>query len=582
MSNDPTTAPADPNRPPAAAPPRRRRRWFRRLFVLGLVLLLIVAGLLVAVQLVLQDTDTARRIALPIVERSLGLRLSAEHLRVSLFGHTELTGVSAGLPLDKADFLHVPAIRVSHSNLLQIALSLGKVRLDDVEIDRPTVDVVQDQNGQWNLLQVVDILGKLGGSNNAQPTPTSGGVPQLPAVHLNDGTIKVADAKGHQGQVYPLDVSGQPTPDGLVFQYDLSAGPKGAELLKVGGRVAPGNSWTHEVTADAGHLDPLAKSFGIPSTYAASVSATWDGKLTDGKVGGRLTLERVSAAAVPSLGDVGVTGAVDVTTGGSAAPAVAGGGVAGPVPIVTLSPSNLIVATSSATLPVLGVRAGAIFYDDTGVHTRGLKVNGPGRGGQPGRVVRPQEPERRRVGPLDGPEAGRPASARPGSLTASLRQPFPGQPLVRVTVDDRGDIGGTAATAAAAAGDLPATAGTKWDAGVEVVGQGTSFNSIDWVLTVPRLNVDSKGKRYDLSGLSAQVQQRPTTIDLLGLTLPPAAGATSTTTVATTGGTATAGPGATKAAPADAASATSGGGSRSATAVPPSPPPGRPAPARSA
>ena len=541
-ANSPTPPPAPQQRSP------RKRRWFLRLFVALVILLVVVGGLLVAVQLVLQDTEVARNIALPIVERKLGLRLHAKGLRVSLLGHTELTDVSVGLPLDKADFLTVPEIKVTHGNLLEIILDLG-VTLHNIEIDRPTVDVVQDENGAWNLLEVVNILGRLGGSNNPQPTATSGGVPKLPAVHLVDGTVKVVDNHGHRGDVYPLNVSGEPQ-DLLVWKYDLSAGPKDAELLKVGGVVAPGGSWTHEVTAAVGHLDSLAKSFGVPSTYGASVRATWDGQLTDGKVGGKLTLQQVSATDVPSLGTVGVTGAVDVATGGPA-PAVAAGGVAGPAPLVTLTPTNLMVATSNVTLPTINVATGTLVYDATGLHARGLKVNALGGAASLDLSADPKTMNVDAAAHWAGLTLTSGIS-QAGSLTATLRQPFPNQPLVHVELDDRGNI---AATPVAVAKD-GAKAGTRWDAGVQVTGQGTSWTSIDWLLSVPRLTVVSSGTNYDLSGLSAQVQQRPTTIDLLGLTLPPAAGANSATTTAVTGNTG-----------APVATGAGGGGSRSATAV---------------
>ncbi len=537
----PQAAPPQSSSPPPAPPPRKRR-WFLRLFVLLVVLLLIGGGLLLAVQWALQNTDYAREIALPIVEQQLGLRLHAKGLKVSLLGHTELTDVDVGLPLDKADFLHVPAIRVKHANLLGIILARA-VTLDDVTIDKPTVDVVQDANGQWNLLQVVGILGRLGGSNNAQPTPTSGGVPKLPAVHLIDGTINLADNGKHRVKIYPLNVSGNPQ-DQLVWKYDLAAGPTGAEFLKVAGVVAPGGSWTHEVTAAVGHLDPLAQAFGVPSTYGAAINLTWDGGLSDGKVGGKLKLQQVSAFGVPSLGNVGVTGSLDVTTGGSAPAAPAGANAAvvagsGLAPLVTLTPSNLLVQTSNPTVPTLGVATGNITYDAAGLHTRGLKVNVLGGAAS---IDASADPKTQNVD-LTAHWTGLTLAAdisQAGTLTASVRQPFPGQPLIRVELDDRGSIGATTASAGQAA--------TNWDAGVKVTGQGTSWTSVDWVLAVPRLNVVSGNAKYDLSGLSAQVQQRPTTIDLLGLTLPPATGAATTTTVAsnvtssrvTTGGPTTA------------------------------------------
>ena len=514
----------------ATAKPRKRHGCLFRSFVLFIVLLLLVAGLLVGVQWALQNTDYARNIALPIVERKLGLRLHAKGLKVSLFGHTELTDVSAGLPLDDQDFLHVPVLKVKHANLLQIIIDRG-VSLDDITIERPTVDVVKDKYGQWNLLRVIDILGKLGGSNDPQPTATSGGVPKLPAVHLVDGTIKINDGGGHYAEVAPLNVTGQPD-QLLTWRYDLHAGPKDAELLAVTGIVAPGNTWAHRLTAAVGHLDPLAQAFGSKAgAYDASVNANWVGQLTDGKVGGRLTLTQVSATGVPVAGDVSIAnGVVDVTTGGTApaAAAVPAGAVAAAsaAPLVTLAPANLVIKTTKGPLPELGVLSGQLVYDATGVHARGLKVAALGGAASADLAF---DPKSQNVD-VSAHWSGLTLAAgirQAGSLTASLRQPFPGQPLIRVEVDDQGSLGEVSATAAG-------KGGTRWDAGVALTGQGSSWSSIDWVLGVPKLRVDSGAKSYDLSGISAVVQQRPATadkpatVDLLGLTLPPSTGASTT------------------------------------------------------
>ena len=516
----PTPPPPAPARPPA--PPKPHGCFFR-LFVAMVVLLLVLGGLLVVAQWALQNTDYARKIALPIVEQKLGLRLNAKGLKVSLLGYTELTDVEAGLPLDDQYFLHVPEIDVRHANLFQILLDRA-VTLDDVTVKGPTVDVVQDKDGQWNLLRVVAILGRLGGSNDPRPTATSGGVPRLPAVHLVNGTIRVADLAGHRATVAPLDVVGEP--DHLLkWNYNLTAGPAGAELLKVDGVVAPGGDWQHRLTVAVGHLDPLARAFGVDSTYAAVVAARWEGQLTDGKVGGRLTLQDVFAADVPGTGDVSVTGAIDVATGGGGAspagPAPASAvAAASPAPLVTLVPVNLQLVAGK--VPAVGVTAGAVVYDGGGLHARGLRVNALGGAAN---LDLTADPKTQNVD-LSAHWSGLTLAAgisQAGSLTASLRQPFPNHPLIRLEVDDQGAIGGTPVAAAKGGG--------RWDAAFQVTGQGVAWTSIDWVLAVPRLKVDTGGTTYDLSGISAAVQQRPTTIDLLGLTLPPNAGATTTVAV---------------------------------------------------
>ena len=137
-------------------------------------------------------------------------------------------------------------------------------------------------------------------------------MPKLPRIKLVDGVVTVKDNKGHTAKLSPVNVDGDP--DGkLVWTYELSIGPKDAEQVHVKGEVAPGSNWQHRLTADVANLDPLVRDFGGPGSYGAAVHAKWDGALAEGgKVAGTLTLTDVSAKAVPSLGDVAVTGGIGV------------------------------------------------------------------------------------------------------------------------------------------------------------------------------------------------------------------------------------------------------------------------------
>src|SRR3712207_2393519 len=106
---DPTTSPAPAPPPkqteqerderrPREEKPRRRHPFLRfllRTFIVIVVLLIILA---IAIQAVLM-TDLPRKVALPIVEKALGLRIEASSLSTGWLGHTTLHDVKVSLPL---------------------------------------------------------------------------------------------------------------------------------------------------------------------------------------------------------------------------------------------------------------------------------------------------------------------------------------------------------------------------------------------------------------------------------------------------------------------------------------------------
>jgi hypothetical protein len=468
----------------------KMRKWLIRI---SLSLLILVIAVVAIVQAVLWS-PLPKRIVTQQIEKELGLRISCDSLRTGWLGKSELTNVSLGLPLSPGDFLKVKTLRIKHSSL--IGLALGNVTVDSVEIDQPVVEVLQNQQGQWNLQQVAVLLGRLGGGNSTsanapQAKSANTGVPLLPTIKLMDGTIQVTDKDHHQLNLRPLNVTGDPS-GLLVWNYDLTIG----DSVHLNGRVAPGGNWQHTVTLTAHKLDPLLKDWGI-ATYGTDLNATWYGQLVSGgKITGTLVLNQMTAKGIPTLGDVSVGGSILAENEGST---------------LLLHPNRLDVKTSYVMVPELGVESGTIVSDASGLHAQALKVRAFGGLSNLDASFDPRSMAIDLAANWSGLSLAKKTS-QSGSLTASLRQPFANQPVIKVDLVSTGTVGDTTADALS----LP----SRWSAKVNLTGQGNSWQSIDWVLNVPQMSYITGSRTLDLSQLSAHVSQRLPVVELTDLSLP--------------------------------------------------------------
>jgi hypothetical protein len=452
------------------------RRWLKRISIgLG-----VVAGLLLLLAIVVQIvlwTSIPKNVAVSLVEKQLGLKISTSNLSIGWWGSTELDDVKLGLPMAGDSFLTVKSLKVHNTSLIGLALGRA-VSIDSVEIDQPDVFIVQDATGQWNLQQVATLLGKALGSNTANK-PTSTGVPNLPKILLTNGTVHIVDNRKQESTLTPLTVTGNP--DGsLLWRYDA----KVADAIHVSGEVAPGGNWQHRVALTAHNLEPLVAGFKLP-TYHADLDATWTGQASNGVVTGTLAIAKASASDVPQAGNVSISGGIGFT--------VAGG-------VVTANPSKLVIDTSLAAVPTITLDSGSVFFDPAGLHVKQVRV--AALGGQ-SQVTADYNPATM-AADLRADWAGlslQQQTSQAGYLTLSLRQPFPNQPVIKLALKTNGTVG-TAVT------EIGGAAPDTWATDLELDGHGTSWGDIDWVFAAPTLRYDSGGKTYSLANLSAHVSER--------------------------------------------------------------------------
>ena len=265
------------------------RRWTVRILI-GLATLIVLVA--VAVQLVLWS-QLPKNLILPQVEKQLGLEIKAGRMTTGWLGYTTLSDVSVSLPLAQKAFLNVPTLKLKENSVFALALTQA-LGLNDIEIDRPTVVVLQNADGSWNLQEVAELLGKIGGGKEGSDSSASGGVPKLPNVRLLDGTVKVLDNQHHTTQLSPLSVNGYAAGP-LVWNYEVAI----AQSVSLQGKVAPGGNWQHVLKLQAHHLEALTGNFAVP-TYGADLAATWSGQLDGGNVAGTLSIDHATAASTPA------------------------------------------------------------------------------------------------------------------------------------------------------------------------------------------------------------------------------------------------------------------------------------------
>jgi hypothetical protein len=463
-----------------------KRRWILR-FLLGAVALALL--LLLAVQVVLW-TDLPRNWVLGAIQEKLQLRVGAQQLTTGWGGHTALSGVNMSLPLAEEAFLQTPRLTVEHTGLL--GLIIGRpLRVESIVIDHPNLLVRQQADGRWNLEEVAELIRRAGGGKTAdtqgQPK-TSTGAPQLPRVSVRDAVVRLVDVRGRQATISPVSIEGKPEGP-LVWRYEASV-PNRLELT---GEIAPGADWQHEATIQLNNLGPWVRPF-LSNPSAATLetlqrfklNAQWNGRVA-GSLKGRLDLKELL------VGGYTATGPVDVTFD---SPDAAG--------VTTISPAGVrITSPFKEHIPDARVTAGTIALDGKSISAKDLSLAFAGGEVRLGGSFAWNSGEAKAEAwwnNLVFPKG----TLHSGSLTASLRQPWPNQPVIDVTLNSKGHRGADA-----------------WETRLTLAGSRKAWDQIDWRLSAPALAYWTPTQAYNLDNLQATLSTRGNLLTLDSLSLPP-------------------------------------------------------------
>jgi hypothetical protein len=277
----------------------RRRRWILR----GLVSLLVLVIAIAIIGEILFATQIPQDLVLSLVQKQLGLRMSAKSLSTGWGGRTTLEEVTISLPLADRPFLTVGELEIQHTWLPWILISRS-ISIHKISCDKAEIDLIQDARGNWNIQQAARSVTRGGDSGNSADSDKKPNLPEWPDLQVSNATVVIADNQQRSTNITNLSFDGQS--DGpLVWRYQANVPGQ----LDISGKVAPGGTWSHEVVLALHHagswISPWIKSWSDSSR----VNVHWVGELDSGRLNARLNVENVE------YGQTSVAGAADVTTG---------------------------------------------------------------------------------------------------------------------------------------------------------------------------------------------------------------------------------------------------------------------------
>src|SRR5437870_10910745 len=275
--------------------PHRYRNWLVRILMIAIAVIAIVG---VAIQLIL-TTDLPKNLVVSGLEKQLGLRVSASSMSTAWLGRSTLEDVTLALPLAEESFLSVPQLKIRHSTLFSLLLR-QPIHIDEMYFDRPHLIVRQNALGRWNVEEAMALITRAAGGKSADNEQKATGAPvQLPLVSLSDGTLELIDNENRKVTLQPLEMRGTPQ-NSLSWHFQASI----SDLLRLEGRVAPGQSWNHQVDFSLQHAEEVFKPWIAAWPQPTQLSGNWTGQVNNDSVEGRLDLKR------GQIGPVGLAGAI--------------------------------------------------------------------------------------------------------------------------------------------------------------------------------------------------------------------------------------------------------------------------------
>jgi hypothetical protein len=461
------------------------RRWLLRIFVTFIILLIVG---IITVQIVL-STSVPRNLVLGQVQKALGLRISAESLSTGWWGDSSLHNVTLSLPLAGESFLNVKTLRVRHTILPAILIGRD-VKLTALEFDGPELLVRQEVTGRWNVLDVLDLLRRAGGGQQAADTSKDkkSDRAEIPEIVVKDGTVRVIDQRRRTAVISPVNLQGHP--DGaLVWRYDVTAGPADQPQFHLLGKLAPGGEWRHEVAITMADLEPWigpwTANFSTNFREAINrsvVNGQWRGEVVNGSVKGLLELTDFHAGPVAAKGVVNLGYADGAWSGQSSSLQISG---------VPGAPSAIAITSGAVVLEGSTVRTENLLAT---VAAGDVRIDGKYDWDQQSGDLH-----------ADWHHLIAPANFnQSGSLEAHTRNNFPGVQHVEANLTSSGSAPGYA-----------------WETTLKLDGAGKTFDAVNWDLTAQKLQLTRGKVVANLDGLTAKLEHTPKRLKLAQLSIPP-------------------------------------------------------------
>ena len=92
--------------------------------------------------------------------------------------------------------------------MLPLLLFGRPLHIISMDLDRPMLNLLQDDSGRWNLLRAFDIALRTG--EPSVPQQSARTVPSIPAISVSEGTINITDARQRSASIAPVTFHGEP------------------------------------------------------------------------------------------------------------------------------------------------------------------------------------------------------------------------------------------------------------------------------------------------------------------------------------------------------------------------------------
>ncbi len=249
------------------------KRWIRRILFILLGFLLIYT----AVVLVILCTDLPRELIVKYLNDNYGLNVTIDSMQITSGGKTTIDNLSVNLPMENAAIITVPQIVINHTKI-PFVLFQG-FKLKTVRIDKPLVNISQDQTGTWNA-ERLSYYFKSDSSGSRRNL-------SLPDIDIIDANVIVTDKNGRKDSFNQIFLQGKSSKS---HEWDFHGDI--ASQIKLDGRLAQSGDYYHEVNIDVNGLPKTIQSLFGNISEPFNLNATWKGRVSDNGLSGVLNLSR--------------------------------------------------------------------------------------------------------------------------------------------------------------------------------------------------------------------------------------------------------------------------------------------------
>jgi hypothetical protein len=246
------------------------------------VILLAFVLLILAVQLLFL-TNIPRNIVIAVAEKQSGLRITAQSLSTGFLGHTTLHDVTVALPSGGEMVLSIPTLQLDHSWVLGLLVG-DSIVVHAISIDRPELNVRQEEGGTWNLEEMARVV-----SSASNASESGSGREILPDIQVKDATVSISDKQGRSTRIDRVNIRGKPKGSNWHVRIDA------ADQVGIAADVTPDGRWSHEVDFDIRDVRRWVSPWISGWPVSLEVRGKWDGRIASaGGITGQLYIDELA------------------------------------------------------------------------------------------------------------------------------------------------------------------------------------------------------------------------------------------------------------------------------------------------